>query len=328
MKRRYFMKTAVFFLMIIFCMTGCKKTNLGAEEDNPMVTETELKPEYVIGVSLADLDNPYYATLKKVIVKSAQEEGHKVLVKNPKNDSDTQIEQIEWMIGHEVDAVILAPADREQITPALDKFKEAKVKVLNVGTRVEQTDAVDSYIGADNHMAGRLCGKELVDKMPDGGSVLILEQEETSSINERILGFEEAVASHGFEILQRLQVESNEESARKKVERALKKNPDAEVIMCGDDQMALGALKAVTESGRKDIFIYSIDGSPSIKEELEKENSPVIATIGQSLSGMGRRAVQAAIQLLDGEKIEKEILEDPFLIDKENVGVYGTDGWS
>lgn len=318
----------VLCLVLICSMTGCKKRNVGAEEDNPIVTEDPEQTEYVFGLCFADMSNPYYKTLKTIIEKQIREEGHKLLIKDPASDSDKQIAQIQELIDEGVQTVILAPVDKDAITPGLERLQEAKVKIINIGTRVQEVDKVDAYVGADNRMAGKLCGEDLAERMKEGGKVLILEQAETASINERILGFEEVIAGCGFEIVERVQMQSDLDSASKKVEMILKKNHEIQIIMCGDDQMALGALQAVEETKRQDIIIYGIGGSPEMKKELSKEKSPVVATVGQSLADIGRSAVQVGICMLSKEDYEETIYEETFLIDKENITVYGVDGWN
>lgn len=328
MKIKYLTKVLALCLVLICSMTGCKKTNVGAEEDNPIVPVTEEPAEYLFGLSCTDMSNPYYETIKAVISKQIREYGHKLIVKDPKNHSDTQIAQLKEMIDEGVQAVILAPVDKEAITPALQMLKEAKVKVINLGTRVQEVDLVDAYVGANNRVAGKLCGEDLIERMPDGGKVMILEQEETSSVNESILGFEEVIAGHGFEVLQRAQAKSERKAVCKQVKKLLKENRGIQIIMCGDDQMALGALDAVKERKLTGIHIYGIGGSPEMKKELSKDSSPVVATVGRSLGDIGRSAVQVGVQMLEKEDYEDTIYEESFLIDKENISVYGVDGWN
>lgn len=318
----------VLCLILICSMTGCKKTNVGAEEDNPTVDEVQEQTEYLFGLCLADMSNPYYKTLETVIDKQVREDGHKLVVKNPSGDSDKQLTQIQELIDEGVQAVILAPVDKDAITSGLELLQDAKVKVINIGTHVQEVTMVDAYVGADNRIAGKLCGEDLVERMKDGGKVLILEQAETASVNERILGFEEVIAGCGFEILERAQAQSDLTSVKKQVKKILKKNHEIQIIMCGDDQMALGALQAVEETKRQDIIIYGIGGSPEMKKELSKEKSPVVATVGQSLADIGRSAVQVGICMLSKEDYEETIYEETFLIDKENITVYGVDGWN
>lgn len=330
MRHRRSMMIVLLMLVLIFVLSGCKKKNVGPSEDNPVVEEeTENQEHYVFGYSCADLDNPYYATLKKVIRDAIKEGGHEFYAKDPDNNAELQIEQIEWMIEQGIDAIILAPVDWDKITPALEMLHEADVSIINVDTKVREMDLVDAYVGSDNYAAGALCGKDVVERFPSGGKILILENVGMNSVNDRIRGFEETIATHGFEVVGRANAESDVELSATEVEKMLKAHPDAQIIMCGNDRMALGASQAVeTMNMQKDVIIYGIDGSPEVKQKVATGDSPIVATVGQSLIDMGKNAVKVGLKILNDEKYDEEIYEETFLIDFSNINTYGSDGWN
>ena len=107
----------------------------------------------------------------------------------------------------------------------------------------------------------------------------------------------------------------------------LEKHPDVNVIMCGNDQIAVGATTAVNLAGMKDVIIYGVDGSPDIKKELVKPNTPIAGTAAQSPINMGKDAAKIGIAILEGEEFERETYEEIFMINSDNVEMYGVDGW-
>ena len=226
-----------------------------------------------------------------------------------------------------MDAIFLTPVDWEAITPALEELKEADVKIINVDTQVKEFDYVDAYIGSDNKNAGYLCGKDLVEKLPEGGKVLILECPTMNSINERITGFEEAIADKGFEVVGRSDTKGDLNTALSAAETLLKEHPDVSAIMCGNDPTALGALVAANAAQLQNVYIYGVDGSPEIKKELEKENSLIAATGGQSPIEIGKESAKVALSVLNKEKYARITYEETFLINKDNLEMYGVDGW-
>lgn len=204
MKKKKILKVLSLILICIFACTACKK-NVGAPEDNPEVSQPEQEEAkvYKFGYSCITMDNPYFITLEASIREQVEKEGHILITKDPKMDAELQVTQIQEMIAEGIDAIFLTPVDWKDITPALEMLKEAKVKIINVDTQVQKFDYVDAYIGSDNKRAGTLCGEDLIEKLPQGGKVLILECPTMNSINERIKGFEEAIAGKGFEIVDR-----------------------------------------------------------------------------------------------------------------------------
>ncbi len=202
-------KKIVFILLILcaFTLSGCKKKQVGAEEDNAIVTEKpeEEKQLYKFGFSCIAKENPYYVTLGDSIREALMEEGHTIigLNKDTNLDPQLQITQIQEMIEEGIDAIFLSPVDWQAITPALEALHEAGVKIINLDTQVAAMDYVDAYIGSDNKNAGVQCGENLIQRFPNGGKIAILECPTMNSINERISGFEETISGHAFEVVAR-----------------------------------------------------------------------------------------------------------------------------
>ena len=320
----------MFVLTAVFT-AGCKR-NVGTPEDNAVVaaeedeeSEGEEETGYVLGYSCINLTNPFYDTLKTAIQTSLEEEGATLIVKNPEGDVNVQISQIEEMIEEGVDAVFLSPADWEEITPALEALKEADIPVINLDTQVKETDLIEAFIGSDNKNAGYVCGEDLLAQRPDGGKILIVESSGINSVNERITGFEEAIANGGFEVLDRISEDSGD--VKEAMAAALARFPEIDAVMCGNDPIALGALQAIREADRTDILVYGVDGSPAAKAEIAKAGSQFVGTGAQSPINIGKTAVKTAIAILEDKKYKEETLEETFLITSENVELYGTDGW-
>ena len=210
-----------------------------------------------------------------------------------------------------------------------EALKEADVKIVNVDTQVKEMDYVDAYIGSDNYNAGVLCGEDLIKRCPDGGKVAILECPTQNSVNERITGFEEtlAKAENGFEIVAREDTSGEFQKSLEAAQKILSENSDIVAIMCGNDQMAVGAKTAMNVAEQGQILIYGVDGSPDIKKELVKKDSVVAGTVAQSPISMGKDAANTVLNILNGKDYEKEIKENVFMINQENVDMYGVDGW-
>lgn len=334
MRKREMLKVSALILICIFGLSACKK-NVGTPEDNALAEETqeeEVQEEdvYVFGFTGIDMENPYFITLESAIREKLETEGdYSLITKDPASDPDLQAQQITEMIGEGIDALFLCPVDWEKITPSLDELKEADVRIINVDTQVKEMDYVDAYIGSDNREAGYICGEDLIGRCPEGGTVAILECPTQNSINDRITGFEEAIAAaqKGFEVVKRVDTNGEFEKALEEAKAIVREYPDVTAIMCGNDQIAVAAKTAVNLSGLDKVIIYGVDGSPDIKKELKKANGQIAGTAAQSPISMGKTAAKTAIEMLSGEDFEREIYEEVFMIDKDNVDMYGVDGW-
>ena len=333
MKKRRLRSLLSLVMIGMLVLTGCKK-NVGTPEDNaaaeqPDGEDTEEEEKYVIGFSAIDMENPYFITLESAVKEVLEDEEVRLITKDPGTDPELQAEQIEEMIKEGIDAIILSPVDWEAITPSLKKLKDAGVKIINVDTQVKEMDYVDAYIGSDNYSAGVICGEDLIEKCPEGGKVAILECPTQNSINDRITGFEEtlAKAEKGFEVVDRADTLGEFERALEAAQEMVREHPVIVAIMCGNDQLAVGAKTALNLAGLDKVLIYGVDGSPDIKKELQKPDSQIAGTAAQSPINMGKTAAKITIAVLEGKEYEKETYEEVFMIDKDNVEMYGVDGW-
>ena len=327
------MSVLLMSVVCIFAMCGCTK-NVGTTQDNasanlPEEEEEEVQKSYKIGFSVIDMENPYFITLETAAREYLEEQGCTMITKDPGTDQYLQSKQIQELVEEGIDAIILTPVNWEEITSSLKVLKDNGIKIINVDAQVKHMDYVDAYIGSDNYSAGQLIGTDLVEKCPDGGKIAILECPTQNSMNDRITGFEEVIAkaAKGFEIVAREDTQGEFERALDAALRILEENPDVTAIMCGNDQLAVAATAAANVMGLEDVLIYGVDGSPDIKKELAKADTLIAGTAAQSPINMGADAAKLALQILNGEDYESESYEEVFMINAENVSMYGTDGW-
>ena len=294
--KRWAAGIAALLLILSMGLISCAKPAGGTPEDNPVPQEEEEEEEivsYKFGFSCISMENPYYETLEASIREAIEESGSTLISRDPKGDSTAQIQQIRDMIADGIQAIFLCPVDWEKIAPALTELKEADIEIINLDTQVQDREEVDAYVGSDNINAGVICGEKLIEAAPDGGS-------ETGG---------------------------KKDEAKTQMARILKEQDHITAVMCGNDQIALGALEAIEEAGRSEMMIYSVDGSPKLKQELAKDGSLVVGIAAQSPINIGKSAVTVALQIMNGERYEKETLEEVLFIDRSNVGMYGVDGW-
>ena len=316
------------FFMTFFALslvTGCKQ-NVGTPEDNAVVEteDTEEAQGYVFGYSCIDMDNDYFEALGRSM-ETVLDDAGTIIVKDADSDAALQEEQIQELIEMEVDAVFLCPVDWKEITASLEALKDAGIPVINIDTQVKDIELVDAYIGSNNRNAGIVCGEDLTDRLPDGGKILIFECTDRNSIIERINGFEKEIANAGFEVLSRADGKGDKETAKEMMAGFLAEFPEIDAVMCGNDTMALGVMEAVKEAGREGVLIYGIDGSPDIKSAIAEGS--VTATGAQSPINMGADAIEVALAIINGEEYNNSIKENTFLINIENIELYGIDGW-
>lgn len=321
-------KTVLVTSIFTAMLTACKQ-EVGTSEDSPQKEEIiiEDKEQYTFIYSGINMDNSFYTMLESVIKESLSEDEHILITLDPQGDVEKQCEQIiETLENKEVNLIYLAPVDWELIQPAVEALSEAKVPIVNLDTQIKTTSIIDAFVGSDNVNAGKICGEHLMELYPEGAGILLIEAGKVNSVNERITGFEETVSKAGFHVVSRIDGEGNLDTTKSKLEKQLSINSDIEVIVCGNDQMAMAAYDLVREL-KVDIKIMSIDGSPEIKQLIAENNSSIIGTVAQSPIMMGRTAVNVALAIIEGDNYEKTTKLETYYIDNENIDIYGSDSW-
>ena len=192
---------------------------------------------------------------------------------------------------------------------------------------VADTDLTEAYIGLDNRNAGEVCAEDLIERKPDGGTLVIIESPDQIPFNERITGFEERLVNSGFEVVTRISGSGDAVGVKDQMLQVLSETRDLDAVMCASDRMAVQVLEALAEAGRRDVLVYSVGGSPEVKGEMAEGGSPMTGIGALSPINMGKAAVSTAAAVLDGEDFEKEVYVETFFINRDNLNIYGTDGW-
>lgn len=310
--------------LLIGCKSGDETTST---EDTKKEETTAKEGPYKFGYTCMDGTNPFFVILEETIKEGVEANGDTLVSVDPANDVSLQIQQIEDLISQGIDAMFLNPAEAEGILPALDALKEAGIPIINFDTEVAELDYVDSYVGSDNYNAGKVCGEDLVKKVPDGGDIIVLDSPTMNSIVDRTSGFLDAIEGKGFNIVAQQDAKGNLEVSMGITEDLLQAHSDVVAIFGGNDPTALGALAAANAAGIKECKIYGVDGSPDIKAELASGNSLIEGTGAQSPIGIAKTSVDVMYKLLKGDKVDDRYPVETFLITADNVKDYGTDGW-
>lgn len=300
-------------------------------EEAPAAAETAEAPAAeeggrVFGYTCMDGTNPFFVALEGAIREVVESHGDTLVSMDPANDSNTQIDQVEDMISRGVDIMFVNPVDADGIIPALDMLKEADIPMFGFDTQVGDMSYLVSYAGSDNYNAGYVCGKDLAEKCPEGGDILVLDSPTMQSVTDRTDGFLAALEESGvaFNIAGQQDAQGNQQLGNEKATDLLTASPDVVAIFGGNDPTALGAYAAADAAGVTPM-IYGVDGSPDVKALLK--DTIMEGTGAQSPISIGKTIAETAYKWLDGEEVEEFIPIETFLITADNVDEYGTDGW-
>ncbi len=291
----------------------------GAEEE---------KSGYKYGFTCMDQSNPFFVLIEQTIRDEVEKRGDTLLSVDPANDVSRQIQQVEDLIAQDIDGIFLNPAEAEGIIPALDQLKAAGIPIINFDTEVAEMSYVATYAGSDNYNAGKVCGEDLVKKIPGGGDIIVLDSPTMNSVTDRVDGFIDAIEGKGFNIVAQQDARGNLQKSMGISEDLLQAHSDVVAIFGGNDPTALGALAAANASGITDCLIYGVDGSPDIKSEIARGDESLIEGSGaQSPINIATTSVDLMYKIMNDEEVDARYPVPTFLITIDNVDEYGTDGW-
>lgn len=280
----------------------------------------------VFGVSYMTMNNPFYKIINNEILKVVEKNNDTLITLDPELDVDKQNEQIYKFIDAKVDGIFINPIDFEQIEPALQAAKRANIPVIIIDAPVSDESLVNCTIASDNYDAGVQCAKDMMERL-DSANIVLLKHTTAKSAKERIEGFLSVIDNNEkYKVINEAECDGQLEIAMPKMQEIIAETPDIDVVMALNDPSALGALAALEKNNKNDVMVYGIDGTPEIKALIGR-NQMIVGTVAQSPIKMGQIAVENMYNILNGKKIEKNIIIPISLINKENLFKYDEDRW-
>lgn len=298
-----------------------------AQGSNESSTDSK-NGQHKFGFTCMDQSNPFFVLIEKTIREEVEKRGDILISVDPANDVTRQIQQIEDLVAQNIDGIFLNPAEAEGVIPGLDMLKAAGVPIVNFDTEVADMSYVATYAGSDNYNAGKVCGEDLIKKIPQGGDIIVLDSPTMNSVVDRVNGFIDVIKGHNFTIVAQQDAKGNLQKSMGITEDLLQAHPDVVAIFGGNDPTALGALAAANAAGVTKCLIYGVDGSPDIKGEIARGKDSLIEGSGaQSPISIAKTSVDLMYKIIAGEKVESRYPVPTFLITIDNVAQYGVDGW-
>ncbi|MEJ9210552.1 ribose ABC transporter substrate-binding protein RbsB [Bacillus smithii] len=268
-----------------------------------------------IGVSISTLNNPFFVTLKNGILKEAKKKGMDVIVVDAQNDSTKQVNNIEDLIQQGVDVLLINPTDSAAISTAVKSANKIGIPVITIDRSADEGN-VATFVASDNIKGGKMAANYIIDQVGEKAKVVELEgQPGASATRERGAGFH-SIADKKLDIVARQAADFDRSKGLNVMENILQAQKNIQAVFAHNDEMALGAIEAIKSSGR-DIVVIGFDGNDDAIKAIKK--GKLSATVAQQPELIGQKSVQAAIDVLQGKKVEKKIAVPLKLITKENV---------
>ncbi|MDO5039428.1 ribose ABC transporter substrate-binding protein RbsB [Clostridium sp.] len=294
-----FMLISIFF---VGSLTGCMRKN----------------NEKKIGMVISTLNNPFFISMKEGAEKEAKKLGFDLIVLDSTNDPAKERSNVEDLIQLGVVALLINPTDSDAVIKTVEVANKANVPVITLD-RQANGGVVTSHIASDNVVGGEMAGKYVLDKFKDKDKINIVELQGipgASATRDRGKGFHNVLDKDKKANFISIQAaDFDRQKGLQVMENIIQRNSDIQVVFAHNDEMALGASKAIQAAGLNTIVI-GFDGNDDAKNAIEA--GTMDATIAQQPDEIGALGVELAAKIYNGEKVDKNIAADLKIYTNEN----------
>lgn len=280
---------------------------------------TTFAQDYRISVVLKALNSDYWKTVEAGANAAAEDFGVEISVVGPSAETQVQeqFDMLQDQLTREIDALVVAPLRPTATVAVFEQAKALGIPVLLIDTDADWDDKA-TFIGTGNYDAGAMAGKYFMEKMPEGGDVVIIRGAMGDlTHDERVNGFVDAVKGSNINVVRTLAADSERGKGMDVMQNMLMALPNIKGVYCSNDEMALGALRAVEMAGAEGIIIMGFDGSPDALKSVR--DGGLTGTVKQDSYGIGYYGIEYAVKLLNGEQIDKRIPVPTLIVDIDNV---------
>ena len=286
------------FLSIILTIIMSAMTLVGCQQKS----DSSVKK---IGFIVSTLNNPFFVDLKSGIEERAKELGYEVVVLDSQNDPAKEVSNMEDLTVKDVDIVLLNPVDSDSAVASVMIANNYELPVVTVDRAANGGDVV-THIASDNAVGGSMAAQYLIDQLGGKGNIVELEGTAGSSAaRDRGQGFDNKIAESNMNIIAKQIADFDRTQGLTVMENILQSKKNIDAVFAQNDEMALGAQKALEDMGMKDVLIVGFDATDDAVEAVKK--GTMAATVAQQPILIGEAAVNAIDKILKGEKVDNFI---------------------
>ena len=270
-----------------------------------------------LGFAQVGAESGWRTANTKSIQDSAKAAGIDLKFSDAQQKQENQIKNIRSYITQKVDVIAFSPVVNTGWDPVLKEAKDAGIPVILTDRAVDSTDTslYVTFIGSDFIEEGKRAAdwllKEYEGKTEPVNIVELQGSPGAAPAIDRKKGFGDAIAANpNFKIIASQTGEFTRAKGKEVMTAFLQSNPDIDVLYAHNDDMALGAIQAIEEAGKKpgvDIKIISIDG---VKDAFQAMADGKINVVVECNPLLGPQLMALVKKVVAGETVEKRILTE------------------
>ena len=259
-----------------------------------------------IGLAISTQNNPFFVSLKQGAEEEAKKLGLKLVVVDANDDSSKQAAGVDDLLQQKVKVLLINPTDSEAAAASVTRANKAGVPVISIDRSVKGGEVV-SHIASDNVAGGKMAAEFIVQQLASGGDIVELEGiPGSSAARERGQGFHDIMDNQkAIKVVAKQPADFDRTKGLTVMENILQTNPNIKAIFAHNDEMALGAIKALESANKKGVIVVGFDATDDAKAAVKA--GKMAATVAQKPSKIGELGVSTAKKIISGEKVEKSV---------------------
>ena len=296
-------------ILMLLAVSGCGNT--GGSSSTPAGTGgssdkagTDAEPadssskSYKFAFAVKNETNPLFINMADGVKDKVAEVGGTVNVQATESESDidAQLQMLQTFLTQNYDAIFVTPLSSVAIVPFIKECNDAGVPIILIDTGADEDEMTkigarpDYFVACDNKDAGICCAKAAVEELGGTGNIAILE------------GFHEVLDGTEINIAASQSAEWNRNKGYDVTQSIITANPDLDAILASNDEMGLGAVRALKDAG---LEVFSINNTPDGQAAVL--SGDMYCTVDKASYDQGSRAVEVAMELLSGATLDNDM---------------------
>lgn len=309
---------AVLCIALMVLSIGCGASPSQSSETSPSASaDKPLKFAWCA----AHQTNDFQTTIANAAKAEGEKLGVEVVIFDGKNDAATQIGQIESAVDQGYDGIAFEPINVDAVAQVVKYANDHNVPIINVvGSMTDWQNNVAAYVGGDNVTAGNLEMSKVVELLGGKGNIAIINGPMGSDPQiQRHKGYDEVLAKNpDIKVVCEDAADWQTDKALTIVENWLQSGKDINAIVVQNDGMAVGAGKAVKDSGLPGIIITGIDATSDGINAIK--SGMMTGTVSQDPAGQATMGIDTLYKVVKGETLDKnDIRTQNVWIDSSNA---------
>lgn len=272
---------------------------------------------------ISHMSNAWAKEASSSMQDAAKAAGATLIVNSADQDINKQVSQIESGVNQKVNAIIVEPVNVDGVIPAIQEAMTAKIPVIVYNQNIKDPSKATTFVGVNNETIGYAEMQRACKDIGGKGNIAILEGPLGSEGQVgRSAGYKKALAENpNVKVSFEQPADWDTDKGLERSENWLQTGTQLSAIVSQNDNMALGAVKAISDKNLTGkIKVYGCDAVPDALKVIK--SGTLTATISQETSKQSQAAIDAAEKLFKGQTVDKQILVDIKVVDSSNVADY------